>query len=311
MFSKSVQSSLKRFFPPIQIHVWGGLGSQLFSLLALEEAQSHYPFRRFRIVFHSSGVTERKPDLLELIPQGVEISIVSDFIENPDSVIYQQTKSLSFSLERLYIKELVKELVKKFRLVASWDDSSSEPVFWTMQVRGHYRMLKVSSESLNRVFDRIKDSKLENDTEISTSINAIHFRIGDLVGLKGIINPKNLNIIAEKIQNENNLEFRILSDSGEIASSYLSKIRTFSSNTTLNTWETIEMGYRSEIFVGTLSKISYWIVILRVLGYPEKYSYLPRSTAEEISSFFKHYGIEARIVPYDFTLIESPEMSDE
>lgn len=301
----ALRNLLKRILPPMQIHIWGGLGSQLFALLALDEVQNRFPSRKFRVVFHSGGVTERKPDLLELIPQGVEISFVSDFIESSEGYTHQQTKNPNSSLAKVFVRDLI----TKFKLVTSWDNSSSEPTFWTIQIRGHYRMIRVSSDSLNRVFDRIFDSKFSTETENCLSVNSIHFRIGDLVGLKGIIDPEILVNVAETIQYENNLKFRILSDSEDIASHYLSKIETVSSNKSLGTWETIEIGYKSEIFLGTLSKISYWIVILRVLGRPEMLSYLPKSSAEEILTFFRHYRIQAKIEPYDYALIESPETS--
>jgi hypothetical protein len=282
--------------------VWGGLGSQLFALLALEEAQSRYWFRRFRIVFHSSGVTERRPDLIGLLPQGLDIAILNDFSVSSEFDSERPIASICGSS----IRSHVVRLLQRMRLVASWDDASSQPAFWTLQIRGHYRMLRVTPDSMNRVFKRILDDKLEIRSPHFDSMNAMHFRIGDLVGLKGIIDPKSLIGVAKSIQNRNKLKFQILSDSAEIASDYMSDIDLYYSDGNLGTWETVEVGYKSEVFVGTLSKISYWIVILRALGRPGMLSYLPRTSAEEITDYLAHYKIMARIIPYDYALFETP-----
>ena len=303
MSESSLSVFLKRIFPPMQIHVWGGLGSQLFALIALEEARSRFRLRGFRIVFHSGGVTKREPDLIELISQDVEISIINDFLPSPETVSVQKIVCSWRSITQ----PMLKKISHKLKFVVSWEDSSSEPSFWTMQIRGHYRFLKTSIDSLVCVSDRIFNSKFNgNSGEISSS-NAVHFRIGDLVGLKGIIDPSSLESVMYEIQARNRLKFQVLSDSEEIASSYLSKVEICPSLKGLNTWETIEIGYKSEVFVGTLSKISYWIVILRVLGRPEMYSYLPSTATEEITSFFRDLKISAKIRPYSYGLIESPE----
>lgn len=303
MSESSLSVFVKRILPPMQIHVWGGLGSQLFALIALEEARSRFRLRSFRIVFHTGGVTKREPDLIELIPEDVEISIINDFLPSLETVSVQKIVGSWRSI----MQPMLKKISHKLKFVVSWEDFSRGPSFWTVQIRGHYRFLKISLDSLVCVSDRIFNSKFNGDSGGISSSNAIHFRIGDLIGLKGIIDPDSLESVMYEIQARNHLKFQVLSDSEEIASTYLSKVEIFPSAEGLNTWETIEIGYNSEVFVGTLSKVSYWIVILRVLGRPEMYSYLPSTATEEITSFFRNLNISAKIRPYSYGLIESPE----
>lgn len=300
-----VKSSIRldlfqKLFPALEIHIWGGLGSQLFGLLAVEEVKNLSPLRKIKIVFHSSGVSHRRPDVIELIPKGMEISVLDDFMENENQIDMHR----GTDFKRGLISSIFKNITRRSKLVVSLDKVGGKPKFWTIQVRGHYRMMHVNFKSLDSIYRRIKDEKLRISDLPAQETNAIHFRIGDLVGLKGIVNPNDLLQVAEKVQKQNQLPFSILSDSRLEASHYLSSLKINPIHDFLSAWDTIRLGHESSVFIGTLSKISYWIVMLRVLSFPEKSNFLPHSAALEMRQYFKFYGIEANIEPYDFTLVE-------
>jgi hypothetical protein len=295
----SVKYRLRKVLPSMQIHVWGGLGSQLFALLAIEEIQNRFSFRNVKVVFHSSGITARFPDLVDLIPPKICTKFVDDFIYGGDSPTF-----LGLTGSKLGSKNSVfKALARRLRIIVTWDEPDSSPKFWTLQVRGHYRMMRVSLSSLEGVFLRISTLKLNSCPSKTITANAIHFRIGDLVGLKGIINPDDLLVVAKEIQIRNRLKFTVLSDSGQAAAIYLSNLDLNPTNHALGTWETIRLGFDSDSFIGTFSKISYWIVILRVLENSQKANFLPEPVAEEIRNFFAHYGITANIKGYRYSLV--------
>ena len=63
------------------IHCWGGLGSQMYAWALLERLQNKYPNRKFKLVFHTGGVTKRLPDLEPLFMQS-EKDFVQDFESN-------------------------------------------------------------------------------------------------------------------------------------------------------------------------------------------------------------------------------------
>ena len=289
-----------KFLPPLQIHIWGGLGSQLFGLLAVEEVGQLFPARKLEVVFHSGGVTARHPDVIELIPEGLKVSFVDDFFS--DELIGSSKKFSNSNFE--FVNYIKKAIAHKLKLIVSWDKSSEGPRFWTFQLRGHYRMLKVNPNTLESTYKRIKEVKLDSYKSNEEKKNAIHFRIGDLVGLKGIIDPSDILRVAGEIQERNHLRFTVLSDSQLEAYGHLATLNLDKTSPFLSTWETIKVGYESAAFIGTFSKISYWIVILRVLSTSYKISYLPRPVALELKDYFNTYSIEANIVPYDSSIIE-------
>ena len=59
---------MQRFLPPLRIHSWGGLGSQLFAIALAEELKVIFPKRSFKIVLHTGGVTRRLPEIVGLFP---------------------------------------------------------------------------------------------------------------------------------------------------------------------------------------------------------------------------------------------------
>lgn len=295
----SVKYYLRKILPSIQIHVWGGLGSQLFALLAIEEINNRFSCRKVKVVFHSSGITARFPDLVDLIPPNIRTKFVNDFIYGGDSPSFLGLTGSKIDSKKSFLKLLARRL----GIIVTWDAPDSSPKFWTLQIRGHYRMMRVSLSSLEGVFLKISTLKLNSFASKTTTNNAIHFRIGDLVGLKGIVNPDDLLAVAKEIQIRNQLKFTVLSDSGQAASMYLSNLDLDLSNHILGTWESIRLGFDSDSFIGTFSKISYWIVILRVLDDSNKANFLPEPAAKEICNFFAHYGITANIVGYRYSLI--------
>ena len=54
--------------PAIKIHIWGGLGSQLYALALKIDLQKKFKTRKVVLVFHNSGVTRRDAELGSAFP---------------------------------------------------------------------------------------------------------------------------------------------------------------------------------------------------------------------------------------------------
>ena len=54
---------LAYILPALRVHSWGGFGSQLFAAHAILRIQKLFPYRRIKVIIHSSGVTKRTKEV--------------------------------------------------------------------------------------------------------------------------------------------------------------------------------------------------------------------------------------------------------
>lgn len=266
-------------YPTLRLHAWGGLGSQLFAIAAAFDILDRFPKRKIEIVLHTSGVTKRTPEVCEIFPEFKYIEI-DDFSsrERHDS----KTEVLSL---RTTFRKILRFCVLYGGFLAEENENESRATRrWTLSVRGHYFHRRVSNEFLKGLYERLQlvsSLNLETD-QIDV---ALHYRLGDLLELSNK-NSVDVRRIVSTFSGLNKSEcVTILSDSPEKALSLLIcasnrenlQVREF---TTLNT---IFVATNANVFIGTSSKVSYWIILLRVMNANKSKNFMPREDSELIN----------------------------
>ncbi|CAN2170454.1 hypothetical protein MCEMRE212_00042 [Candidatus Nanopelagicaceae bacterium] len=263
---------MPRKYTPLRIHVWGGLGSQLFAIALSMEISRKYPSRKIKLVLHSSGVTKRSPEICELFPE-FDYQIVDDFRtrETHDSQVR------SFSINKI-LRATFRNLALFTALLAEENNGHSRKVRrWTLSIRGHY-----FHRSINEDFVALLRGRLENIASINVEKfrqeTVIHYRLGDLLELsnKSNVNPNRIrNAVLQNLQTS---EVTIFSDSTEKALTLLkgglSDIRLVPGD--LSALNILWAASSAGTFIGTSSKISYWICILRFSRDRHLQSFLPK-----------------------------------
>jgi len=258
----------------LRIHVWGGLGSQLHAVFLSERLKTHFPKKRIILVFHSSGVTRRLPESIPLLSD-IEHKFVDDYVKADIKV--KSTKGL---------RRLTRQsLLTRFHFIEDCNNESdyTRIRWWTLQTRGHYSRLSLNAEFSMRIFSRMSSQVTINNDELDQLHQAasIHLRLGDLLEIQSK-NPTNFEDILKLI----NLIFAevpakallIFSDSPEVATNILKEIRFATAareDFQASALKSIFAMVQSSIFIGTGSKLSIWVAVLRTHIYPLQETYLP------------------------------------
>jgi len=246
-------------YPALRIHAWGGLGSQLFAVAIALQIQEKFPKRDQVIVLHTGGVTKRFPEVTEMFPE-FTYEEVDDFSSRFSSGAHSAPSGIA---------KIFKKLLRNFALFTGFlaeenGDGTKIVRRWTLSVRGHYFGRIISNSFLSTLIERLENTVEINihDLEIST---VIHYRLGDLINLVEkqpvdpikIINSLNYLAIEEPVI--------VFSDSPEIAAKLLQSSTSSYRFVALSysTPATLLAAINGRNFVGTSSKISYWIILLR------------------------------------------------
>lgn len=263
---------------PINLHCWGGFGSQLNVAYLALQLRKQNENRKIVVHLHSSGVTRRRVEL-PFEKMRLEIKVVDDFVRassrNPHSPnrIFRTTARL-----RKLARQIVKLFLNSIRFVLEVNTSEDlkQITPWTLAIRGHYSYLDIEPEIVTQLYKTFFDFQC---TPIgSASKLLIHLRLGDLLTLSNK-NPISQDRLYRLIENTRfgGSSINILSDSNlDIGLKYLDSLANkYSLNIDSKTpIETIIDGLSANIFVGTNSKVSIWISVFRacVSG---KESFLP------------------------------------
>jgi hypothetical protein len=266
--------------PKIKIHTWGGLGSQLYAVALAIDLQKNINYRQIEYISHTSGVTRREPALQ---------FYTTDVKEKND---YTRTTSVQEdSKYRKKLSLLGKKLLISLRIVANCNDNEGinrmKP--WTLIIRGHYSNRKISFDSATRILQRINNEFYSEKNDKDMEILTLHYRLGDLEKLseKSPIDPNHLkSILALVLDEEKMREIYLYSDSILLAESKLitgkSEISVVSRD--ISPLKTIHECVHSKVFIGTNSKISIWVAILRATKNINQISYLPVSIKHMLSA---------------------------
>jgi hypothetical protein len=272
-----------KFLPVLKIHAWGGLGSQLFAVSIAYDLFKSFPGRRIRIVLHTGGVTYRLPEVVTLFP-GYEFGFRDDYRLD---IAPQQSSEKPLNGQ---LRSFLKKISRILHLVETANDEFEfkRIKFWTLSLRGHYSYRTIPREFYLQLDKSIKELVTNHSTWLNYTC-AIHYRLGDLLTLQEK-KPLPVDLIMQelaKVKKENHLEnFLIFSDSPDIALERLSPLGSELLNAPYkNSLEVIDNSVHAKYFVGTSSKISFWIAGLRasVYGLP---SSLPVGNQREYGSLF-------------------------
>lgn len=283
-----------KLLPIISVHSWGGLGSQL-------QAYSYYRYlmlkkgRKAHLVFHSAGVTFRDTkDFSSLFPN-------QEFLYKNDFTIDQSLKSakittLSGSLAffRKLINALIKKIATKVGIVNFGEGLPTSPILpWTISVRSSYSNFPILPEVLKEINQALEDWSRKNLTSPFRGQNSsslfCHYRLGDLIDVKTksyipgsqIADAFRLALETRKVD-----QIVILTESADEAAKILSESLSLNLHFNFDNPEILEVlnyGRLGYIFIGTNSKISFWISLLRYdLGLPKETCFMPAEICENI-----------------------------
>lgn len=256
----------------LRIHCWGGLGSQLYAWALLEDLLVDFPNRRIKLVLHSSGVTRRESDL-DFLRVELEVDVVDDFKKTASNL---RGSSEIIPRWKIGVSGCLKFILQKSGFLATANDDYEYAKIrsWTIDIRGHYSKRTISNETLSQMKTRAERCGKSWFTGcLSESINLdvfrIHVRLGDLLTL-GTKEPLAFERIYSAISQYDTIDsgsrtFYVASDSLEIAcTNFLEKFpQDLLIPVVGDPWSTISVLSRSGIFIGTNSKISVWVAILR------------------------------------------------
>lgn len=262
----------------MEVHCWGGLGSQLFALALIHDLELRFPNHNFKLVLHSSGVTHRAPEILNM-PFAKNVKFIDDF-----SPTFQVN---SRSRLRVYVRNILKKNLLWLGFVAKGDTDKEfrniRP--WVRQIRGHYSQRSISSSFLLNL-KTFLDNKANPNAPTSNNI-VIHYRLGDLILLVEK-NPIKVERLASEVLRVKRFfpgKVLLFSDSAKIAfQSMASQGVICETNDSINTGiDVINLARNANYFVGTSSKISYWIVCLRHYSENERTTSMPTSDEPNLS----------------------------
>ncbi len=262
------------------IHSWGGLGSQLYAVALASEVETRFPSRRICIFVHSSGVTYRSNELIELNP-GIELVNIDDFKG------YGHREALGkrnlFSGWAKNRRELAGKILSRFGIVGfvekTVDISQLKP--WVRDIRGHYSTLNFREVSLERVSVLLRTHGGNVITNLEEqSFHVIHYRLGDL--LTHADKPHiELDRIRSSIQKSavdvDRLPILLFSDSPKEAFDRISTFMNPEKLVVMESKASEALSYisKSKVFIGTNSKISVWGSILKCLEQNTVEIYIP------------------------------------
>jgi hypothetical protein len=250
---------MKFFDRDLKVHAWGGLGSQLFAVALATRLQNHYPKKRIKIVLHSGGVTKRMPEVVSLYPE-----ICFEFVDDYTA----QFSHSKLSKNRSFIKILIKDFVLRtgFLSEANGDSEILKIKPWCRTLRGHYSYATVDRLFILDLYKRLL-SLVDQDC-LENRLVAIHYRLGDLLSLedKSYIAPSRIvRAVSDLGVPEGSQEISLYSDSPSVAREKLQSLDSVARLQIHSTSaiETILECSRSRYFIGTSSKISFWIAGIR------------------------------------------------
>ena len=254
--------------PAVRIHCWGGFGSQLFAILQYWNLQRRFPGRKLVLIIHTSGITRRQIEIDSLL-QKILFKVVDDFDGQREPTTKQLKPSRKVEAIKAKFYVIAKAFLKTAGLLSELEDkkayNSVKP--WLLSVRGHYTSYPFSSTDVLKLYEVISSVDIEYlGGESLVEVLAIQYRLGDLLNLpnKGFVDPKLLIDITNSIAGKSNISKTILlTDSPTEATQLLDAGKRDWKVANLSPISTIKICVDSSEFIGTNSKISFWISLFR------------------------------------------------
>jgi len=280
------------------IHVWGGLGSQLNALILLNRLKLHNSNRDFSLIVHDDPTypfafkSQFGIDICELnldLPVRLKNDFQVRLTQDPNSF----TRRFSNLNTKLSARSALNFLQNTIKYRAEFNERSSfrlNPL--TRHLVGHYSFIKYSREDFVLLIDQIFEHSDPSSFEFDT---VIHLRLGDLLTLKkGSSAIETAHQISRMIDEENllGLNTAVFSETSDVARTYL-PIRTnlnvtFYDTATTSAVSLLRHGIMSQTFVGSRSKISFWVSALRILKNKHQATFVLEEHRPALDRFIGH-----------------------
>lgn len=280
-------------FPKVGIHSWGGFGSQLNALGLAYNLSKKLPKRRIELIFRTGGEHKAIYELNDLKLNEFKVT----FKKIEDRIIRDVSPLHNTNLN--VVKKFIKLNLIKFGLYATCESKSEFDSIkpWVLVVRGSYNLLP-TKEFISFLYKKL-DYRVE---KLSVSDVIVHYRLGDLMTLvtKSPINEeilfRQLNsamksrsikscTILSSDPDYATLKFKGLKSSMDISSRYATPM------------DVLKMGCASKVFLGTNSKISMWVVFVRI-NQGLKNNYLPASFKNIFIQSYEEHTISDYVTFY-------------
>jgi hypothetical protein len=278
--------------PAIDIHVWGGLGSQLYALALRNEILEKHPRRLIKLQLHTGGVTKRVSELDGIVDSKYLVA-VNDFTPSFSQTTVGDLLLKDPTNAALVFTKIRRLFLLKLGFVARMNDDSDNLRFkpWVRQIRGHYSTRQIPREILLGMYSELFSSDTLTSDPSNSYTKGVHYRLGDLlvIGSKQPISIKKLSRGIElSFEIDSGGRFLVFSDSVEEACNNLESAFQGSEFHRGNgsTFRAINQLIGMEIFIGTPSKITEWITIFRLLRDPAACSIVPHSLKPQIVRHF-------------------------
>lgn len=242
----------------LKIHSWGGLGSQLHAISLTYDLKQNFPKRDLILIHHTSGVSKRLFEAEKFLDKSIELRIIDDYKLKKSKYTY-----IDINLKKSLLR-LAKYILNFFSITLDIDKNEINRIkFWTIELRGHYSKIEINEDFLKLCVDFFLSNNLKNIGCQNAIV--IHYRLGDLLTLaeKSIIPPEKIVNEAKTVSNLHEFEKAVVySDSILLAEKKLSQLNSFLDQVEYLESPTIsvmECAVNGKFFIGTNSKVSYWI----------------------------------------------------
>ena len=263
---------LYNLFPAIRIHVWGGLGSQLYAVALSIDIKLKFPSRRIRFITHSGGVTRRT----------LEPSLFHGNVKFRDDYTNNYKESSRVTNQTRGAKSIIKNILFKAGLFSDANNEKSIESMkpWVIIIRGHYSNRDLSHSTVLKLWRNVEKDFKSNQHEIQQDFLAVHYRLGDLQFLpnKSPIKQEKIQDVVAKTLKKNRIgNLYLYSDSIQIATTRLKNLIPQLSviPRDLTPLETVYECVQSSIFIGTNSKLSVWIILFKIAKDSKGQCFLP------------------------------------
>lgn len=286
IFRNRTKTRRTRFALPLTIHIWGGLGSQLCAWAYILEIQKQTLDRPVHLVFHTAGITERFSEL-GFLEKSFRVRYVRDFTDgkSPPNLASSLTKS------SMNVLQILKYFLSLTGLV--FFEKPKRVLPWTLIIRHHFFDAGLTEETLITLVSQLIENQLLDARKFDKDTSLlIHYRLGDLLTLesKPPIQASRIIELTTRMANSWTLDSILLaSDSPESSLRRLSILKDIAPVLSLNMppWEIIQESINCKYFIGTASKLSLWIILVRfaVLKGPDNTNYLPNELLPSLGIF--------------------------
>jgi hypothetical protein len=246
----------------LRIHIWGGLGSQLFALATALDLRLDSKNKDIILVLHNGGVTLRDSEI-NALAYDFKTEMVSDF---------KGTIQIPVSARKKSVRSIASTIFQQLGLIETLD-SRKYPSIWAVSLRGHYTYRKINEAALAELIQRMRKT-LPRFGESARKNNAvgIQYRLGDLefLSTKHFVDPNRILRVLERLTGQ---EICVYSDSPNSAREKLNLPDSLFLD--LSALETISELVGYEEFIGTNSKISQWVILFRLYLASDAKCWLP------------------------------------